>query len=101
MFASSSRIQPSGLPHGVRASLQRRPLISFFVLAYGFSWLVSTPYILWVWGAVQSNWLTGFMLKQWVGPALAGMIKRITADALVMSIQDPPSLDKAMQFLSS
>ena len=74
MSASSSRIQPSGLPHGVRASLQRRPLISFFVLAYGFSWLVSTPYILSVWGAVQSNWLTGFMLKQWVGPALAGMI---------------------------
>jgi [acyl-carrier-protein] S-malonyltransferase len=35
------------------------------------------------------------------GAALAGMIKRITADALVMSIQDPPSLDKAMQFLSS
>ncbi|MGI5844698.1 MAG: ACP S-malonyltransferase [Candidatus Xenobium sp.] len=31
------------------------------------------------------------------GAALAGMIKRITTEALVMSIQDTPSLDKAMQ----
>ncbi len=35
------------------------------------------------------------------GAALAGMIKRITSDAMVLSIQDPPSLDKAMQLLSS
>ncbi len=31
------------------------------------------------------------------GAALAGMIKRITTEALVISIQDSPSLDKAMQ----
>ncbi len=34
------------------------------------------------------------------GAALAGMIKRITTDAVVLSIQDPASLDKAMQFLT-
>ena len=33
------------------------------------------------------------------GAALAGMIKRITTEAVVMSVQDPTSLDKAVQHL--
>lgn len=31
---------------GVRALIARRPLISFFVLAFGLSWLAWTPYVL-------------------------------------------------------
>ena len=54
--------------------VRRHPLASYFLLAYALSWLVSAPHILFVWGIVPADFLAGFMLKQWVGPALAGMI---------------------------
>jgi membrane protease YdiL (CAAX protease family) len=50
------------------------PLISYFLLAYGFSWLISLPYLLSLWGVIKGNFITLFALKQWVGPALAAII---------------------------
>jgi membrane protease YdiL (CAAX protease family) len=61
----------------LRAWLQRYPLTAFFVLAYAFSWLVSLPYILSVWDVVPNSMMAGFMLKQWVGPALAAMVMAV------------------------
>jgi hypothetical protein len=56
------------------AVLHRYPLTFYFVLAYGFSWLVSLPYILSVWEEAPNSFMAGFMLKQWIGPALAAMV---------------------------
>lgn len=57
--------------------LRDHPLVAFFVLAYALSWLVSAPHILFVWGLAPTDLLAGFMAKQWVGPALAGMIMAV------------------------
>ncbi len=50
------------------------PLISYFIFAYAFSWLISLPYLLSVWGVIKGDFLTLFALKQWVGPALAAIM---------------------------
>jgi len=75
MTISPSRTEPA--PGRLRTLLRSSPLTSFFVLAYAFSWLVSVPYILSVWGVVPNSLMAGFMLKQWVGPALAAMVMAV------------------------
>lgn len=67
----SSTAQVEG---GLRHWLRGHPLTGFFVLAYASSWLVSLPYILSVWDVVPDTMLAGFLLKQWVGPALAAVV---------------------------
>jgi membrane protease YdiL (CAAX protease family) len=54
--------------------MREHPLLSYFILAYGLSWIVALPYVLSAWGAVSGNYTLIYGLKQWVGPALAGLI---------------------------
>lgn len=54
--------------------VRRHPITSYFLMAYGLSWLVSLPHILAVWGFVPDVFQVGFALKQWIGPALAGLV---------------------------
>ncbi len=75
MTVSPSRTEPAS--GRLQILLRRSPLTSFFVLAFAFSWLVSLPYILSVWGVVPDTMMAGFMLKQWVGPALAAMVMAV------------------------
>lgn len=75
MTLSLPRAEPA--PGRLRALLRGSPLTAFFVLAYAFSWLVSLPYILSVWGVVPNTLMAGFMLKQWIGPALAAMVMAV------------------------
>ena len=56
---------------GLRCLMREHPLFFFFFLAYAFSWIVSLPYVLSIWGILPGNYMTGFMLKQWAGPTLA------------------------------
>lgn len=65
---------PSVSAGGLRSWLRRHPLMGYFGLAYGLTWLVSLPYLLSVWGFGADVSIAGFMLKQWIGPALAGLI---------------------------
>lgn len=58
----------------LRGWLQRHPLVGFFVLAYGLTWLVTLPYLLDLWHVVPNTFTAGFMLKQWIGPALAAIV---------------------------
>lgn len=75
MANSPLESEAPGVPSsGFRSRLRRYPLISFFALAYGFSWLVSLPYLLSVWRIGTNPLMGGFMLKQWIGPALAGLV---------------------------
>jgi uncharacterized protein len=57
--------------------MRAHPLFSYFFLAYAFSWLVSLPYVLSIWNVLPGNYTLGLILKQWVGPALAGIIMTI------------------------
>lgn len=61
-------------PHRLAVVLDRHPLTSYFVLAYGLSWLVSLSYILSGWGGASNSFIAGFQLKQWIGPAVAAMV---------------------------
>ncbi len=59
---------------GLRGIMRKYPLFSYFFLSYALSWIVSLPYVLSIWGVMPGNYTLGLMLKQWVGPALAGII---------------------------
>ena len=59
---------------GVWSTLRRRPLVAYFALAFGLSWLVFLPEILAAWNVVPPGSHAGAVLKQWVGPGLAGLL---------------------------
>lgn len=64
----------SPLPNqGVAHLLRRRPLLSFFVLAYAISWILSIPFILADWGVIKGDLTIVFALKSY-GPLAAAFI---------------------------
>jgi membrane protease YdiL (CAAX protease family) len=54
--------------------MRRYPLFFYFFLAYAFSWLISLLYVLSIWGVLPGDYTFLLILKQWVGPALAGIV---------------------------
>lgn len=54
--------------------IRQHPLVSYFVLAYAFSWLMALPSVLAAWGRLPGDYTLGYNLKQWIGPALAAII---------------------------
>jgi membrane protease YdiL (CAAX protease family) len=66
--------QPVTTSRSLKQVLQEHPLFFFFLMAYGFSWIISIPYVLSVWGILPGDYTFMFIMKQWVGPALAGII---------------------------
>jgi len=58
----------------LRQVMRKHPLFFFFLLSYAFSWIISIPYVLSVWGILPGDYTIGLMLKQWMGPALAAII---------------------------
>jgi len=80
METSKATYQSTSTSKGLRQVMRKHPLFFFFLLAYAFSWIISLPYVLSVWGVLPGNYIIGLMLKQWVGPTLAAIIMiRITA----------------------
>ena len=57
-------------PNRLKKFIHHHPLISFFLIAYGFSWILSIPFILSEWGIVHGNFQVVFALKSF-GPFLA------------------------------
>jgi uncharacterized protein len=45
-MATSAPLQPAAPRRGIKALLTRYPLVSFFVMAYAFSWIVWVPWVL-------------------------------------------------------
>ena len=45
-MATAAPLQPAAPRRGIKALLARHPLVSFFVMAYAFSWLVWMPLVL-------------------------------------------------------
>ncbi|MGZ7146653.1 MAG: hypothetical protein ACXVIA_08040, partial [Halobacteriota archaeon] len=65
----------------VREVMRQHPLFFFFFMAYMFSWIVSTPYVLSSWGILPSGNFQGgnglafllFAVKAYAGPTLAAI----------------------------
>ena len=45
-MATAAPVQPAAPHRGIKALLARHPLVSFFVMAYAFTWLVWAPWVL-------------------------------------------------------
>ena len=45
-MATAAPVQPAAPRRGIKALLARHPLVSFFVMAYAFTWLVWAPWVL-------------------------------------------------------
>ena len=54
--------------------MRQHPLFFFFLMAYAFSWIISIPYVLSVWGILPGDYTIAFILKPFVGPTLAAII---------------------------
>src|SRR6202453_4885903 len=54
----------------------RHPLVSFFVMAFAFSWIVWIPYVLSIWHALPVNSFSvlSFPIGTFLGPALAAFL---------------------------
>ena len=45
-MATAAPVEPAAPHRGLKALLARHPLVSFFVMAYAFSWIVWAPWVL-------------------------------------------------------
>ena len=56
--------------------MRKHPLFFFFFMAYAFSWIISIPYVLSVWGILPGdyNLLPVIRVKAFAGPTLAAII---------------------------
>jgi len=59
--------------NNIRAALQKHPLLSFFILAYAISWILSIPFILSEWGVLHGDYRVAFVAKSF-GPFAAALI---------------------------
>jgi len=61
---------------GLRQTMRRHPLVSYFVMAYGFSWIVWIPYILSIWHLMPANSFSilAFPIGTFLGPAFAALL---------------------------
>jgi len=74
MHPSISNTPSASLSARLYQFMRDHQLTSFFLLAYAFSWLVTLPYVLSVWGVIKGDFIIGYMVNKWVGPALAAML---------------------------
>ncbi|NRD77088.1 CPBP family intramembrane metalloprotease [Bacillus sp. BRMEA1] len=61
---------------GLKKLLESKPLISFFVMAFAFSWITLIPYILSQWNILPNTkfFVIFFVLNPFVGPAFAAYL---------------------------
>ena len=73
MESSTASTKSTTVSRNLPETMKRHPLLSFFIMAYAFSWIVSLPYILGQWGLLQGNFVIVFVIKSF-GPFLAAYI---------------------------
>jgi membrane protease YdiL (CAAX protease family) len=71
--AKASR-QSATASRSLRQVMRQHPLFFFFLMSYAFSWIISIPYVLSVWGILPGDYTIVFILKPFVGPTLAAII---------------------------
>ncbi len=60
--------------------MRKHPLFFFFFMSYAFSWIISIPYVLSVWGILKGDYTIAFILKPFVGPTLAAIIMTVITE---------------------
>ena len=74
--------QSPAAPRSLRQTMAQYPLLSYVIMAYAFSWIMTVPFILWEWGNLPGDkglYALVFAVKAYVGPFLAAYIMlRIT-----------------------
>jgi len=53
--------------------MREHSLISFFIMAYAFSWIIAIPYVLSLWGILKGNYLPLYIFRT-AGPTMAAII---------------------------
>jgi membrane protease YdiL (CAAX protease family) len=77
MEPSEASGQSAASSGGLQQVMRQHPLFFFFFMAYAFSWIISIPYVLSVWGILPGDNIIAnilFILKPFVGPTLAAII---------------------------
>jgi hypothetical protein len=74
METSRASGQSTTASRSLRQVMRKHPLFFFFFMAYAFSWIISIPYVLSVWGILKGDYTIAFILKPFVGPTLAAII---------------------------
>ena len=70
MSTSQAMLSASTTSRSLAQTMRRHPLFFFFFIAYAFSWIVSIPYVLSVWGNWSGDFTLIFVIKSF-GPAVA------------------------------
>lgn len=79
MEISNTTNQSASAPKSLQQWMRQHALFSYFFLAFAFSWIISIPAVLSVWGGLSGDYTLGLYIKQWVGPALSAILMtRIT-----------------------
>jgi len=73
MNTSMEPAQSASASKGLPQVMRQHPLFFFFLIAYAFSWVVSTPYILAQWGFLSGDFAIIFVVKSF-GPFVAAYI---------------------------
>jgi membrane protease YdiL (CAAX protease family) len=79
MNASSVSSQSVPASKGLKETMRRHPLFSFFFLAYAISWVLFIPYVLAEWGYLEGNYNFFYILHVF-GPALAAIVTTSVVD---------------------
>jgi membrane protease YdiL (CAAX protease family) len=74
MNTSKESNQSTSTSRSLQQVMRQHPLFFFFLMSYAFSWIISIPYVLSVWGILKGNFTFMFILKPFVGPTLAAII---------------------------
>ncbi len=75
METTNKYSQPTTAPRDLQQVMKQHPLVSFFILAYAISWILSIPVILTEWGILQNEMIfTIFFTIKSFGPFLAAYI---------------------------
>lgn len=73
MNVSNVSNQPASILGSVQQWIRQYPLLSYFFLAYAFSWILVIPFVLADWGILHGDYTVAFILKSY-GPFLAAYI---------------------------
>jgi membrane protease YdiL (CAAX protease family) len=73
MNTSTASSQSTSASRSLLQLMRKHPLFCFFLIAYAFSWILSIPYVLSVWGNWSGDFTVIFVIKSF-GPAIAAIV---------------------------